>query len=158
MTASGRWQNRAMGGYVIRWRPSQELVVLVSYAVGLYMSSVDNTIIYTALPTVARDFHEPLAAAQWVTLSYLLALAMMIPSSGWIGDRFGTRRTYLAALMLFTGASALCGLSGSLTQLVIFRVIQGAGAASSSRSGRPCCSGPSRRSAAPARWAWCCSA
>ena len=126
--ASGRWQNRAMGGYVIRWRPSQELVVLVSYAVGLYMSSVDNTIIYTALPTVARDFHEPLAAAQWVTLSYLLALAMMIPSSGWIGDRFGTRRTYLAALMLFTGASALCGLSGSLPQLVIFRVIQGAGA------------------------------
>ena len=128
VTASGRWQNRAMGGYVIRWRPSQELVVLVSYAVGLYMSSVDNTIIYTALPTVARDFHEPLAAAQWVTLSYLLALAMMIPSSGWIGDRFGTRRTYLAALMLFTGASVLCGLSGSLTQLVIFRVIQGAGA------------------------------
>jgi len=112
---------------VIRWRPSQELVVLVSYAVGLYMSSVDNTIIYTALPTVARDFHEPLAAAQWVTLSYLLALAMMIPSSGWIGDRFGTRRTFLIALVLFTGSSALCGLSGSLTQLVIFRLIQGIG-------------------------------
>ena len=88
---------------------------------------MDNTIIYTALPTVARDFHAPLAAAQWVTLSYLLALAMMIPSSGWIGDRFGTRRTYLTALILFTGASALCGLSGSLTQLIIFRVIQGVG-------------------------------
>jgi EmrB/QacA subfamily drug resistance transporter len=99
----------------------------VTYTVGLYMTAVDNTIIFTALPSVARDFHASLADAQWVTLSYLLTLAMMIPSSGWIGDRFGTRRTFLIALMLFTGASALCGLSGSLAQLVIFRVIQGIG-------------------------------
>ena len=91
------------------------------------MTVVDNTIIYTALPSLARDFHASLAAAQWVTLSYLLSLAVMIPSSGWIGDRFGTRRTFLLALALFTGASALCGLSGSLPQLVIFRVIQGVG-------------------------------
>jgi EmrB/QacA subfamily drug resistance transporter len=112
---------------VTRWRPRQELVVAVSYVVGLYMSAVDSTIIYTALPSLARDFREPLAAAQWVTLSYLLSLAVLVPSSGWIGDRFGTRRTYLLALVLFTGASAACGLSGSLTELVIFRVIQGAG-------------------------------
>ena len=110
-----------------RWRPSQELVVLVCYTTALYMTVVDNTIIYTALPSVARDFHASLADAQWVTLAYLLTLAMMIPSSGWIGDRFGTRRTFLLALALFTGASALCGLSGSLPQLVIFRVIQGVG-------------------------------
>ena len=112
---------------MIRWRPSQELVVLVCYTVALYMTVVDNTIIYTALPSVARDFHSSLADAQWVTLSYVLTLALMIPLSGWIGDRFGTRRTFLLALALFTGASALCGLSGSLTQLVIFRVIQGVG-------------------------------
>jgi EmrB/QacA subfamily drug resistance transporter len=112
---------------VIRWRPSQELVVLVCYTVALYMTVVDNTIIYTALPSVARDFHSSLADAQWVTLSYVLTLAMMIPSSGWIGDRFGTRRTFLTALALFTGASALCGLSGSLPLLVIFRVFQGIG-------------------------------
>jgi len=112
---------------VIRWRPNQELVVLVVYTVALYMTVVDNTIIYTALPSVARDFHSSLADAQWVTLSYLITLAMMVPSSGWIGDRFGTRRTFLVALTLFTGASALCGLSGSLPQLVIFRVIQGIG-------------------------------
>ena len=110
-----------------RWRPSQELVVLVCYTTALYMTVVDNTIIYTALPSVARDFHASLADAQWVTLAYLLTLAMMSPSSGWIGDRFGTRRTFLLALALFTGASALCGLSGSLPQLVIFRVIQGVG-------------------------------
>jgi EmrB/QacA subfamily drug resistance transporter len=112
---------------VIRWRPGQELVVLVCYTVALYMTVVDNTIIYTALPSVARDFHSSLADAQWVTLSYVLTLALMIPLSGWIGDRFGTRRIFLLALALFTGASALCGLSGSLPLLVIFRVIQGVG-------------------------------
>ena len=112
---------------MIRWRPSQELVVLVSYTVALYMTVVDSTIIYTALPSLARDFHSSLDSAQWVTLSYLLSLAVVVPSSGWIGDRFGTRRTFLIALVLFTGASVLCGLSGSLTQLVIFRVIQGIG-------------------------------
>jgi EmrB/QacA subfamily drug resistance transporter len=112
---------------VIRWRPSQELVVLVTYSVGLYMVAVDNTIIFTALPSVARDFHVSLADAQWVTLSYLLTLAMMVPCSGWIGDRFGTRRTFLIGLVLFTAASALCGLSGSLAELVIFRVFQGVG-------------------------------
>jgi EmrB/QacA subfamily drug resistance transporter len=112
---------------VIRWRPSQQLVVLVCYTVALYMTVVDNTIIYTALPSVARDFRTSLADAQWVTLSYILTLALMIPSSGWIGDRFGARRTFLTALALFTGASALCGLSGSLSLLVIFRVIQGVG-------------------------------
>jgi len=112
---------------VVRWQPRQDLVVAVSYVVGLYMSAVDSTIIFTALPSLARGFHEPLASAQWVTLGYLLSLAVLVPSSGWIGDRFGTRRTYLLALLLFTGASAACGLSGSLTELVIFRVIQGAG-------------------------------
>jgi EmrB/QacA subfamily drug resistance transporter len=102
-------------------------VVVVTYTVGLYMTVVDNTIIYTALPSLARDFHVSLDSAQWVTLSYLLTLAVIIPSSGWIGDRFGTRRTFIIALVLFTVASALCGLSGSLTQLVIFRIIQGVG-------------------------------
>ena len=112
---------------MVRWRPRQELVVLVVYTVGLYMTVVDSTIIFTALPSMARDFHSTLDAAQWVTLSYLLSLAVAVPSSGWVGDRFGTRRTFIVALVLFTGASALCGLSGSLTQMVIFRVIQGVG-------------------------------
>src|ERR1700722_9669436 len=125
--SGGRKQARPVGGCVNRWRPSQELVVLATYSVGLYMVAVDNTIIFTALPSVARDFHVSLASAQWVTLSYLLTLAMMVPCSGWIGDRFGTRRAFLIALALFTGASALCGLSGSLTEVVLFRVLQGVG-------------------------------
>jgi EmrB/QacA subfamily drug resistance transporter len=107
--------------------PRQETVVVVVVMVGLYMGAVDSTIIFTALPSLARDFHQSLSAAQWVTLSYLLSLAVLVPSSGWIGDRFGTRRTYLFALVLFIAASAMCGLAGSLVQLVIFRVIQGIG-------------------------------
>ena len=101
--------------------------MVIVYMVGLYMTVVDSTIVFTALPSVAREFHESLAAAQWVTLSYLLSLAVFVPSSGWIGDRFGTRRTYLVALALFTGASALSGLAGSLTGLIIFRALQGVG-------------------------------
>lgn len=107
--------------------PKQERVVLFLYMVGVYMSAVDSTIIYTTLPSVARDFHETLSSAQWVTLSYLLALAVVVPSSGWIGDRFGTRRSFLGALALFTASSVLCGLAGSLLQLVLFRVAQGVG-------------------------------
>jgi EmrB/QacA subfamily drug resistance transporter len=117
----------SLGVGLASFRPRQEAVVIVVYMVGLYMTVVDSTIVFTALPSVARDFHATLAAAQWVTLSYLLSLAVFVPSSGWIGDRFGTRRTFLVALALFTVASALCGLSGSLTELVIFRVLQGAG-------------------------------
>lgn len=105
----------------------QERIVLIVYMVGLFMSVVDSTIIYTALPSVARDFHEPLGSAQWVTLGYLLALAVIVPCSGWIGDRFGTRRTYLIALTLFTVASAGCGLAGSMLELVVFRIVQGLG-------------------------------
>jgi EmrB/QacA subfamily drug resistance transporter len=112
---------------MVRFRPRQEPVVIVVYMIGLYMTVVDNTILFTALPSVARQFHESLSAAQWVTIGYLLSLAVFVPSSGWIGDRFGTRRTFLAALVVFTTASVLCGLAGSLTELIIFRVIQGAG-------------------------------
>ena len=110
-----------------RWRPSQELVVLVCYTTALYMTVVDNTIIYTALPSVARDFHASLADAQWVTLAYLLTLAMMIPSSGWIGDRFGTRPDLPARASAVHRGLRAVRLSGSLPQLVIFRVIQGVG-------------------------------
>ena len=102
-------------------------MVLLVYTIGLYMTVVDNTILFTALPSVAREFHQSLANAQWVTIGYLLSLAVMVPSSGWIGDRFGTRRTYLVALAVFTGASMACGLAGSLQELIIFRIVQGIG-------------------------------
>jgi EmrB/QacA subfamily drug resistance transporter len=113
-------------GDVSRDRRQERFVVFV-YTIALYMTVVDSTIIYTALPSMARDLHASLDGAQWVTLAYLLSLAVMVPSSGWVGDRFGTKRTFMTALVLFTVASVLCGVAGSLTQLIIFRAIQGIG-------------------------------
>jgi EmrB/QacA subfamily drug resistance transporter len=79
------------------------------------------------LPTLKSEFNATDAAIEWVVLGYLLSLAVWIPASGWIGDRFGTRRVVLFALAMFTGASALCGQAHSLGELVGFRVLQGVG-------------------------------
>jgi EmrB/QacA subfamily drug resistance transporter len=108
-------------------RTIQERVVLLVYVIGLYMSALDTTIVNTALPSITRDFHATLASAQWVVLGYLLSLAVCIPCSGWLGDRFGTKRVYLLSLFVFTGASVMCGLAPTLNQLIVFRVIQGLG-------------------------------
>jgi EmrB/QacA subfamily drug resistance transporter len=94
---------------------------------GMFLSSMDTQIVYVALPTLSRDFHTSLAGVQWTVIGYVLALALWIPASGWIGDRIGTKRTYLYALGLFTLASALCGLSRNLPELIAFRVLQGTG-------------------------------
>ena len=67
------------------------------------------------------------AATDGVVVGYLVSLAVWIPASGWVGDRFGTKRTFMVAISLFTFASALCGLSQSVLELVLFRVLQGAG-------------------------------
>ena len=108
-------------------RTIQERVVVLVYVIGLYMSALDTTIVNTALPSITRDFHTTIASAQWVVLGYLLAIAVCIPCSGWLGDRFGTKRVYLASLCVFTGASVMCGLAPTLNQLIFFRVIQGLG-------------------------------
>jgi multidrug resistance protein len=85
-------------------------------------------VINVALPTLGREFHASTASIEWVVLGYLLSLAVWIPASGWLGDRFGTKRMFLAALVIFTVASVLCGVAQSLTQLVAFRILQGVGA------------------------------
>jgi len=87
------------------------------------MTATDMQIVNVALPTMSRDFGEPLSAV----ISYLLTLAVVIPASGWIGDRVGTKRTFLFALVLFTVASGLCGVSQSLPQLIAARALQGVG-------------------------------
>ena len=91
------------------------------------MNIMDSTIVNTALPAIARQFHTTPTAADWVVIGYLLSLAIWIPASGWVGDRIGTKTTFLFALLLFTLSSVLCGLATSLNMLVIFRVIQGIG-------------------------------
>jgi len=108
-------------------RPNQKVVVAVVYVCGMIMNSLDSTIVNVALATLSREFDVTPAAIESVVIGYLVSLAVFIPASGWLGDRFGTKRIFLTALLIFTIASALCGMAQSLNQLVAFRVLQGIG-------------------------------
>jgi EmrB/QacA subfamily drug resistance transporter len=94
---------------------------------GMIMSILDTTIVNVALHTLSHDLHSPLSQVQWVITGYLLALAAVIPVTGWAARRFGAKQVYMTSLVLFTLGSALCGLASSTASLVLFRVLQGAG-------------------------------
>lgn len=102
-------------------------VVAVIFVLGLFMEIMDTTIVNVAIPTLAREFQVRGTGIEWVVLGYLLSIAVWIPSSGWIGDRIGTKKTFLFALFMFTLASVLCGTSTSLGQMITFRILQGVG-------------------------------
>jgi EmrB/QacA subfamily drug resistance transporter len=91
------------------------------------MATMDMHIVNVALPSLGRAFGAPISDVQWTVIAYLLTLAVVIPASGWIGDRFGTKRIFLCALIVFTVASALCGAAQSLGELVAARALQGIG-------------------------------
>lgn len=101
--------------------------VAVVYVLGLFVEIMDTTIVNVAVPALAAEFGTTPIHTHWAVLGYLLSLALFIPASGWIGDRFGTKRVFLVALALFTVASALCGLAQTLDQLIAFRILQGVG-------------------------------
>jgi len=106
---------------------SPKVVVSVVFVAALFLNILDTTIVNVALPTIAGQFRVTAADAGAVVVGYLLSLALVIPASGWLGDRFGTKRVFLIALAVFTLASALCGVAQSLPQLVGFRLLQGLG-------------------------------
>ena len=108
-------------------RPVTILIWLV--AAGFFMQALDSTIVNTALPSMAQSLHESPLRMQSVIIGYSLTLALLIPASGWLADRFGTRWTYLAALLLFVAGSAMCAAAPTLGLLVAARVLQGAGGA-----------------------------
>ena len=110
-----------------RPKPDQRYIVAAVYVAAMLMNTLDSTIVNVALATLGREFNVPAVMTEAVVVAYLVSLAVFIPASGWLGDRFGTKRVFLIALALFVGASALCGLAQSLEQLVAFRVLQGAG-------------------------------
>jgi MFS family permease len=114
-------------GRPVSRRISPRVTVSVVYVIAMFMAIMDSTIVNVALPTISRDLSVPLARVDRVVVGYLVSLAVFIPAAGWLGDRFGTKRVFLAALAIFTAASALCGLAGSYGELVGFRVLQGAG-------------------------------
>jgi EmrB/QacA subfamily drug resistance transporter len=101
--------------------------VAMAFVFGVFMEILDVTVVNVALPTLAEEFDAGDGTIEWVVTGYLLSLAVWIPASGWIGDRFGTKRTYLFALGMFTAASALCGMAWSIESLIAFRVLQGVG-------------------------------
>lgn len=98
-------------------------------AVAFFMQMLDSTILNTALPTIAEDMHRSPFSMQLAVISYTLTVALLIPLSGWLADRFGTRHTFLSAVALFALGSLFCAMSASLPQLVASRVIQGMGGA-----------------------------
>src|SRR5260370_28678838 len=106
---------------------SQKAVVGVVFVSAMFMSIMDATIVNVALPTIGRDFKVSPTAVDSISIAFLVSLAVFIPASGWLGDRLGGKRVLLAAIAVFTAASALCGLASSLGELVAFPVLQGAG-------------------------------
>ena len=106
-------------------RIADKWVVAIVYVSALFLDILDTTIVNVAIPALGRELHTE--SAEWVVLGYTLSLAVWIPTSGWLGDRFGTKRVFLFALMAFTCGSLLCGAAQTIGQLIAFRVIQGIG-------------------------------
>jgi EmrB/QacA subfamily drug resistance transporter len=104
------------------------LIALI-VACAFFMDQLDGTVIATALPQMARSFHDTPVNVSIGMTAYLLTLAVFIPVSGWIADRFGARTIFGSAVLIFTLASVLCGFSGSLWQFVAARIVQGVGGA-----------------------------
>ena len=132
--AAGREAARIAGserdtvrGLVIDRRASRTvLAVFVGVQLGMIMSTLDATIVATALPTIGRDLGHS-GDRSWVITAYLLAQVATMPLYGKVGDLYGRKPIYLFSLGLFTVGSVLCGAAGSLEQLVAFRFVQGLG-------------------------------
>jgi EmrB/QacA subfamily drug resistance transporter len=103
------------------------LVVAGVVVLGTIMSILDTTVVNVAINTLAAKFHTTLPTIQWVATGYTLALATVIPLTGWIADRFGTKRLYMISIALFVIGSSLSGLAWSSTSIIVFRVLQGLG-------------------------------
>lgn len=105
-------------------------------AVGFFMEQLDSTILNTVVPVISRDLGVEALSMKSVVTTYTLSLAVFIPVSGWVADRFGTRKVFRAAVALFTLGSLLCGASVSLGMMVASRVLQGIGGAMMTPVGR----------------------
>jgi EmrB/QacA subfamily drug resistance transporter len=103
------------------------LIVAGVVLLGAVMSILDITVVNVAIDRLAIEFNASLTTIQWVVTGYTLAIAAVIPLTGWAADRFGTKRLYLTSLVLFVGGSILCGAAWSSGSLIFFRVLQGLG-------------------------------
>jgi DHA2 family multidrug resistance protein len=102
--------------------------VLANVMVGTFMAVLDITIVNVGLSKMMAAFGVSVDKIEWVLTAYLLVFAVVLPSSGWIADHLGYKKTYFLGLLLFTAGSLLCSISLNENMLIIFRVLQGAGA------------------------------
>lgn len=102
-------------------------LVAIVFIFGLFMDLMDSTVVNVAIPSLSHDFHASTQAVEWTATGYLLSLAVFIPGSGFLSDRFGTKKTFMLAMGVFTVGSALCGLAPNLQTLIAFRFLQGVG-------------------------------
>jgi EmrB/QacA subfamily drug resistance transporter len=106
----------------------RRLLMIASVVVlGAIMSILDTTVVNVAINTLSRDFNTSLSTIQWIVTGYTLALATVIPITGWAADRFGTKRLYILSIGLFVAGSALSGAAWSAESLIAFRILQGLG-------------------------------
>ena len=103
------------------------IIIASVVVVGAIMSILDTTIVNVGLATLSHDLHASLATIQWVATGYLVALATVIPMTGWAAERFGAKRLWMIVVGLFVLGSALSGLAWSAESLIFFRVLQGLG-------------------------------
>ncbi len=108
-------------------RDHRGIALIVASA--LFMQNLDSAVLATALPAMARDLNEDPARLGAAITSYLVALTVFIPFSAWIADRFGAKRVFMLAILVFVASSVLCGRAQSLGELVCFRILQGVGGA-----------------------------
>ncbi len=101
--------------------------VMAVYVLAVFMTVMDGTMVNVALPTLADEFGVASTDIEWVAVGYLLSLAAVIPVAGWLGDRFGSKRVFVTALIVFVLVSMACGAAQTLDQLVALRVLQGMG-------------------------------
>src|SRR5690348_8706436 len=117
------------GGMVEMAQNRNPLPALLVTALGFFMIMLDTTIVYVATPSILSGLHASFDQVLWVFNGYLLTYAVLLITAGRLGDLFGPRQMFALGLIIFTAASALCGLSNDATQLIGARVVQGVGGA-----------------------------
>src|SRR5512137_3179014 len=108
--------------------PSYKWWLLGNVMIGTFMAVLDATIVNVGLPKIMASFGVGIDKLEWVITAYMLAMAVMLPTSGWMADRFGYKKVYFLGLVLFTLGSLLCGYSSTEDMLIAARVVQGLGA------------------------------
>src|SRR5580658_3969865 len=103
---------------------ASRIVILVAVMASL-LEIIDTSIVNVAIPTMMGNLGATLEDISWVVTGYIIANAIVLPLSGWLGTQFGRRKYYISCILIFTAASVACGLAPNLTTLIVFRIIQG---------------------------------